>query len=149
MANAEQQKQLISADTLKKVKTIEDKIAKTLLCLSAELKCSLTEDLYVRIIGRDDDYPIYRVYNKSQMIREIPLNELIVLNMLERAFVSEQSVEESIYRSLRKILIGFDSETKLSDLVVWIYTKSENGKPLFYLYKNDKPHKPIKSFEII
>jgi hypothetical protein len=149
MANTTEKKQLISASTLKNVKTVEDKIAKALLRLAAELNCSLTEDLYVRIVGREDDYPAYVVYNKNIKIKEIVLGELIELNFLEKQFVSEQSIEENIYRSLRKILIGFDSETKLSDLEVWIYSRTENGKPLFYLYKKGKDHKLIRSYEII
>ncbi len=149
MEIAAEKKQLISKKTLDLVRKVEEKIAKTLVRFSKELNCSLTEELFIKIIGRENDYPSFSVNIKSNPVKVISLSELISLNSIESIVVDINSVEENIYRNLEKILIGFDKDTKLSQLEVWIYTKWESGKPLFYLYKDGKPHKAIKSYQII
>lgn len=148
MANNEEKKQLISKKTLSKVKQVEDKILKALENFSVEFECSLS-NLYIRIIGRDDDYPAYAVYKDNVKLADVGISDVIGLNTIEKMLVNEDEVQESIYRSLQKILIGFEKETKLSQLYVVVYKKPESSRPLFFLYKDNKPHQQIKSHNII
>lgn len=144
-----EKKQLISRATFDKVRKVEEKIAKALIKFSAEYNCSLNDELYIRIIGRDNDLPVYAVYNKNIKLADVEIGEIISLNALESMVISEESIQENIYRNMDKILIGFEKEAKLSELEIYIFTKTENGKPLFYLYRNGKPHKQIRSYQII
>jgi hypothetical protein len=148
MAIETEKKQLISHKTLKKVKQVEDKISKALQKFSSEFDCSLN-NLYIRIIGCDDDYPAYAVYKDNVKLADVEIGDVIGLSTIEQFVVNEDEIQETIYRSLEKILIGFDDETKLSNLYVVVYKKSDVARPQFYLYKNNKPHKPIKSHQII
>jgi len=142
-------KQLILPKTIENIKRIECKISNALLKFAAKYNLSLTEELYIRIIGRDDEYPAYAVYKQGEKIADLNIGNIIELNMLEKAFVSEESVEESIYRSLDKFLLGFEKEAKLSQLQIFIFTKTNDAKPLFYLYKDGKAHKQIQLYQIL
>ena len=145
----EEKKQLLSKKTLENVARIETKIAKTLIKFANKYSLSLKDDLFIRIIGRDEDYPAYCVYNKGVKLADVGIGEVIELNVMEQFVVSEESIQETIYRSMDKILLGFDKETKMSQLEIYIFTKQDSGKPLFYLYKDGKPHKQIKSSQIL
>lgn len=145
---ANEKKTLISKKTLLKAKQVEDKIYKSLKRIATETECSLG-DLYIRIIGRDDDFPAFAVYEKNNKLADVGVFDIITLNPLEMLAVNEEDILENIYRNLTKILLGSDQPKKLSDLQVWIYTREDITKPLFYLYKKEKPHEHIKSYQII
>jgi len=138
---------LLRKATLDNVVKIEEKISKALVKFSEQYECSLNE-LYIRIVGNDNDFPTYSVYKNAEKLADVELSEVVMLNQLEQLVVSKESVRESIYRNLDKFLIGF-KETKLSELQIIICTKTEDLKPLFFLYKGSQQHKQIKSHQII
>jgi hypothetical protein len=143
------QKNVISPETLEKVKKIEEKISKALIRFADEFNCPVTE-VYIRILGNDEGYPTYSVIDiNGTKLKDATLGEIIPLSTFERILISEEKINESVFLSLDKINIGFEGGSLLSQLEVLIYTRTQEAKPLFYLYKDTKPHKQIQSYQII
>jgi hypothetical protein len=145
----QEKKELISKETLKNVATIEKKITESFVRFATKYNCSLNE-LSVRIVGRENELQGYALYkNMKEKLAIITCGEFIKLSRIEKKFgnIDEDKINETIYRSLSKILLGADDPVKINNIVIII--SMENDKPKFVLYKNNNFHKHIESWSIL